>query len=231
MNLPGRTDYIDIHTHTDTPVQHGVFAVVNYLIGDEKEPDFDSEGLYSAGIHPWHITTTDYKKGLELLRELSHRKNIVAIGEAGFDRIKGPSTDLQRMVFEEQAMLARNCGKPLIIHCVKGWEDLLRSHTALKPENKWLIHGFRGSRELAAQLITRGFYLSVWFDFALREASSDLIRSVPINRLFLETDGADVNIRDIYNKVSSDLGTTVEDLRKQIFSNFYDFFQLKGDIK
>ena len=59
----------------------------------------------------------------------------------------------------------------------------------------WLVHGFRGNMELASQLLSKGMYLSFWFDFVLRTESADLLRHLPVNRLFLETDGADVDIR------------------------------------
>jgi TatD DNase family protein len=88
----------------------------------------------------------------------------------------------------------------------------------------WMIHGFRGSVELAAQLISKGMYLSFWFDFVLRPESSGLIKSMPLDRIFLETDGAVVNIRDIYKKAANDLNLSVEELKAKILSNFFVFF-------
>ncbi len=52
----------------------------------------------------------------------------------------------------------------------------------------------------------------------------DLLRSLPVDRIFLETDGAEVDIRDIYKKVSGDLGISVEELKEKILSNFKEFF-------
>ena len=99
--------------------------------------------------------------------------------------------------------------KPLVIHCVKAWDELLASHRNLKPETPWLVHGFRGKKELALQqLLSKGMYLSFWFDFVLRPESAELLRFLPKERIFLETDGADVDIKDIYNKVANDLGIT-----------------------
>ena len=75
------------------------------------------------------------------------------------------------------------------------------------------------------QLTSKGFYLSIWFEFALRPESSALIKNLPGNRIFLETDGANVDIRDIYKKVTDDLGTSVDDLKKMILGNFNEFFR------
>ena len=68
--------------------------------------------------------------------------------------------DLQKEVFLAQANLAEETHKPLIIHCVKAWADLIACKKAVKPEMPWIIHGFRGNGELASQLVRLGFYLS-----------------------------------------------------------------------
>ena len=128
--------------------------------------------------------------------------------------------ELQRPVFEEQVAIADKHKKPLVIHCVKAWDELLASHRNLKPETPWLVHGFRGKKELASQLLSRGMYISLWFDFTLRPESADLIRFLPGDRIFLETDGADVDIKEIYRKVSHDLAIPVDELKKLILTNF-----------
>ncbi len=121
-------------------------------------------------------------------------------------------------------MISESLSKPLIIHCVRAWDELLSVHKILKPAMPWMIHGFRGSVKLAEQLLSKGMYLSVWFDFVLRQESSDLLRTLPYNKVFLETDGADVDIRDIYKKVSDDRKISVEELKEIIRSNFNEFF-------
>jgi TatD DNase family protein len=153
---------------------------------------------------------------------------LIAIGEAGFDKLSGPSPELQRKTFEEQVMIAEDFRLPVIIHCVRAWDELLAVYKNLKPKMPWLIHGFRGKKVLAAQLLSKGMYLSFWFDFVLKPESSDLLKSLPVDRIFLETDGADVDIRDIYNKVSDDLDLKVEELKAKILSNFFVFFNLKN---
>ena len=91
----------------------------------------------------------------------------------------------------------------------------------------WMIHGFRGNLQLAQQLLSKGMYISIWFNYAIRPESAILFRNLPGNRIFLETDGADIDIRDIYKKVSDDRGISVIDLKSEIISNFNNFFNLK----
>lgn len=90
----------------------------------------------------------------------------------------------------------------------------------------WLIHGFRGSVELAGQLLSKGMFLSFWFDFVLRPESSNLLRSLPSERIFLETDGADVGISIIYEKVADDLNMEVDELKSLILKNYYTLFSI-----
>ena len=90
----------------------------------------------------------------------------------------------------------------------------------------WMIHGFRGNVELATQLLSKGMYLSFWFDFVMRPESTKLLRSLPKDRIFLETDGADTDIRIIYDKVAGDLDISVDELKKIFLRNFNEFFNV-----
>ena len=100
----------------------------------------DAPQLQSVGIHPWHASEWQ----IEHLDELATDPRVVAIGEAGFDTLRGPSAEIQTRIFRHQALLAERLGKPLIIHCVKAWDALLEQQRLLRPETPWIIHGFRG---------------------------------------------------------------------------------------
>jgi TatD DNase family protein len=149
---------------------------------------------------------------------------MIAIGEAGFDKLRGPSAELQLKVFNEQVTIAETCRKPVIIHCVKAWDELLSAQKNLKPSTPWMIHGFRGSVEMAKQLLSKGMHLSFWFDYVMRSESAGLMKSLPHNRIFLETDGADIDIRIIYEKVARDLAISVDELKLAVLSNFNEIF-------
>ena len=225
MNLPQPGEYIDIHTHNSTSPE-GIFAVENIMAHEGSGPETITAGAFTAGIHPWHLNENNREELLEFIRSIAGNPNLIAFGEAGFDKLRGPSVDLQKSTFAEQVKIAGEKRKPLIIHCVRAWDELLAAHKNLKPLTPWLVHGFRGKKELALQLIKRGMYLSFWFDFVMRPESAELLRFVPKERLFLETDGADVDIREIYRKVSNDLALSVDDLKNVILSNFNVLFRL-----
>ena len=226
MNSPRPGDYIDIHTHNSRHVP-GVFAVENIMAHENRDPESISTPVFTAGIHPWHLDETNSEALLAYIRRIASGPNLIAFGEAGFDKLRGPSHEIQLAVFSEQVRIAGEFGKPLVIHCVKAWNELQQAHRDLKPETPWLVHGFRGKKDLALQLVKRGMYISFWFDFVIRPESSVLLKSLPPDRIFLETDGADADIRDIYAKVSADIGFSVDKLKEHILANYHGLFMKK----
>jgi TatD DNase family protein len=226
MNLPQPGDYIDIHTHGSTPAA-GIFTVENRMAHEGCHVERIPGVVYTFGIHPWHLNEGNKTYLTGLVKEMADNPEVIAIGEAGFDKLRGPSIELQRKSFEEQISIAEEFRLPVVVHCVRAWDELLSVYKNLRPEMPWLIHGFRGNKVLAAQLVSKGMYLSFWFGFVMRIESSDLLRSIPVNRIFLETDGADVDIRVIYNKVATDLDLTVNELKSVIYKNFTVFYMHK----
>lgn len=225
MNLPQPGEYIDIHTHNAKPAD-GVFAIENLMAHENLKPENISARAFTAGIHPWHLNENNREQLLEYIRNIAQDPGLIAFGEAGFDKLRGPSVELQKSTFAEQVKIAGENRKPLVIHCVRSWDELLVAHKNLKPVTPWLVHGFRGKKELALQLIKKGMYLSFWFDFVIRPESSNLIRFLPKERIFLETDGADADIREIYRKVSVDLAIDVDELKRIILNNFNTLFKM-----
>jgi TatD DNase family protein len=223
MIIPHSDDYIDVHTHGAKSTV-GIFSVENLMAHEERRPSDIPSMSCTFGIHPWYLSGENHLSLLDSVKEAIGQKNMIGVGEAGFDRLRGPSPELQRSIFESQAAIAEKSSKPVVVHCVRAWDELINIHRKLKPEMPWLVHGFRGKKELAGQLISRGMYISLWFDFVLRKESEELIRSLPVEKLFLETDGSDTDIRTIYGKVANDLSFTVAELKERIFENFRTFF-------
>jgi TatD DNase family protein len=226
MNLPGPDDYIDIHTHDGVASDPGIFTVISLMAHEGKQPGNITSVAYTFGIHPWFLTESAHDRQIAAVIKAAVDPSIIAIGEAGFDRLKGPSPDLQRRTFEEQVSVAEEQNKPVVIHCVRAWDELLQAHKRLKPSKPWMVHGFRGNKELAAQLISKNMFLSFWFDFIIRPEATLLIRSLPADRILLETDGSGTNIKDIYKKVSEDLEMSIEELKRVIYKNFIEFFRI-----
>lgn len=190
---------LDFHTHHEN-AQPGT-AVVNLPVHLLSDPDMFSPaegGLYSVGIHPWWIDGTyDEDRLWKGVETLAVHPQVVAIGECGLDRLKG---DFARQVifFEKHARLAETLGKPLIIHCVRAFDDIIAAKKRLGPTVQWTIHGFRGKPQQAEQLIRAGFALS----FGIK-ANPATVRLVPKERRLFETDDDDVQIADVVKKFSN----------------------------
>ena len=219
MYLPQPGDYIDIHVHGGLPAS-GIFILESLMAHEGKLPVDVSGIAYTYGIHPWFLNEENHKQLINSVENTVIQPEIIAIGEAGFDRLRGPSPELQSRVFEEQIIISEKISKPIVIHCVRAWDELLAVHKKTKPKMPWLIHGFRGNVELADQLLSKGMFLSFWFEFILRPESGDLLRHLPLDRIFLETDGAEIDIRSIYNKVARDLNISIDELKSIILKNF-----------
>lgn len=146
---------------------------------------------FCAGLHPWDVTE-GFDNQLDVLEKLLANPQVLAVGECGFDSLKGPSHELQEQAFIRQVELSEQFGKPMILHVVRDFDSVIRLRHTLKPEQPWLIHGFRGGPEQMNQLYSHGILVS----FGLKH-NPESLRQVSSDRLFLETDGHDTIVQTI----------------------------------
>lgn len=172
---------LDIHTHV-LPEEPGS-ALVCTGCGPVPDGALGQGHWFSAGLHPWDVTE-DFDSQLDILETLLANPRVPAVGECGFDALKGPSYELQEQAFIRQIELSEHYAKPMILHVVRDFDSVIRLRRTLKPEQPWLIHGFRGGPEQMKQLYSHGILVS----FGLKH-NPESLRQVPSDRLFLETDG------------------------------------------
>ena len=208
------TDFFNIHTHTSVHPESEILSLA------PEELSTDNRSVYaSVGIHPWTLTEESADIQWETLRESVKDKRIVAIGECGLDKLKGPSIALQTAVFKQEAALAENCSLPLIIHCVKAFNELIQLKKEISPRQPWIIHGFRGKLPLAMDCIRHGFYLSIGSNF-----QENALKAIPLDRLFIETDESDESIGSIYQRIAETKGISLQELAEAINKNVREVF-------
>ena len=196
--------FIDLHTHNNAPAANTIFNSNCYIDGRS----------ISIGIHPWHINN-DWQNIFADIATHAKADNVVAIGECGFDMLKSPATaELQEEIFRAHAQLAETLCKPLIIHCVKALDRLMSLHKDIKPQQAWVVHGFRGKPQQAEQLTKAGLYISLGEKFNHESA-----KAIPTERLFIETDESACSIAEIYRAVAQAKGITAEALAQQTMQN------------
>ncbi len=171
----------DVHTHRRAPAAG---RIVNIDPSGPFAPLLPGQ-TYSAGIHPWRAERADMFGEVE---RLAACPEVVAIGETGLDKRRGPSLDIQIPLFRRHIELAESVGKPLIVHCVGAWQELL---ALPRPRVMTIIHGFRGKPELARQLTAAGFFLSLGARYNPASERLALFRESDMSDLSDESDESD----------------------------------------
>ena len=207
--------YFDIHTHR-IPL-HPSQAIVSI---DASALPLDGKVVHaSIGIHPWHLTETNAGNLWKTLKSSIKDQRIVAIGEAGLDKLKGPDMTFQTSVFRQEITLAESANLPMVIHCVRAFNELIQIKKESKPKQPWIIHGFRGKPSIAQELLKHGFWLS--FGSHYQEES---LKITPLNCMFVETDESEESIGSIYLRIAETKGISLEELVEAINKNVQEVF-------
>ncbi len=196
----------------------------------------------TVGVHP-HDAAKANGRTWERMRELLTHPKVLALGEIGLDyHYNFSPPDVQREVFRRQLELAREAGKPVIIHTREAWADtlaILRQYWA-ESSPPCVMHCFSGGPEQARECLELGFVLSfagvVTFPKALRV--QEAARAAPSDRLLVETDApylAPVPHRGRRNepayvahtaaRVAELRGEPLEELAEAITANFRRIFR------
>ncbi len=144
------------------------------------------------------------------------------MGECGLDKRIETSLDIQTEVFEKQLLLAIKYQKPVVLHCVSAYQEVIEIKKRLKIEVPMIIHGFSKNWQVAKSLLDNGFYLSLGKYLLRNPELSAVFEQVPDTRFFLETDTIEESINDVYIKAASvknkDVEQIIEDNFKVVFN-------------
>ncbi len=182
----------DVHSHTY--VQHENVLTIQQL----KLSDQIFETPFSISVHPWDVETP---YNAEQLYQYAMHINCLAIGETGLDKLHG-NIDVQKHVFLEHIKLAKRVNKPLILHCVRAFEDCIALLKQEQFSHGVLFHGFNKHPNLAQQLIKKGYYIGLGASFLKENPNFErfLVESNFENILF-ETDmNSELDIKSLYQK-------------------------------
>ncbi len=222
--------YINIHKHG--PGQSGdEVAVKNIFAHDIPQQVGAWKAPLSIGIHPWHLNPGNIDARLALIEKFSGHESVIAIGEIGLDHKTPAPPGLQKEAFIKQLDIAGHVNKPVIIHCVKAYPEIISIVKITRFKGNAIFHGFNQNKQIAGQLLKNGFYLS--FGHALlneKSNASKLFAEIYDNRFFLETDEANIDIKRIFERAAILKNTDVEVVKKIVFDNFNDCFNFKMAI-
>lgn len=214
--------YVNLHTHQFTESAE-ILEIVN-----QYPQELDAAiPHYSIGIHPWYILENRIKADLETIESKLALPNCLAIGECGLDKRIEVPMQLQAAAFEAQLALAEKYKKPVIIHCVAAFSELVQVKKKLKVSVPMIVHGFSKNMATAKQLLDNGFYLSFGKYLLRNPELESVFKSVPDNRFFLETDTVGESISEVYALAAKYRNITVGQLEQIIANNFTTVFTTK----
>lgn len=196
---------IDSHTHNPAP---GAVMNIDPVAIPPRSLKLEDGMFYSVGIHPWHAGCYT-RRDVDRMKRLASDPRVVAIGETGLDSVhvayewmkRGnveeivqslPDIDRQMDLLKLHIELSELTGKPLLLHVVKCYPEIMKLNLHLKPTQPWVIHGFRGKPGLAKDLLLRGFYLSYGEKF-----NPESVEVTPPDRMLAETDESCVPFAEI----------------------------------
>ena len=216
--------FIDIHTHSIQPDKDRI-----QIINLNLETPCPEQGFYSYGIHPWALDDAEFQveKALQTLEEKQKMPQVIALGEAGLDKMHKASFERQIELFERQIELSEALQKPMILHDVRSHNEIIALRKKHKAHQPWIVHGFNGTEQDIQQITGQGMYLSV--GEALLHPERKICKSfkfIDLDYLFLETDMAEIGIGKVYEAAASLLEMDLSTLKMRIFANFARLFRL-----
>lgn len=182
--------FFDFHHHDF----YRNFGIYNLKYGDEIQT-----GSFSAGIHPNEISE-DIEDYFFWLKEISLEKNCVAIGECGLDGLVKVDEKLQEDIFAKQIDYANQIRKPIIIHCVRRFSRL--NHFKKRAKVPMIIHGFNKRKTIGDDLLKNDFSLSFGQSILYDVNLQNFFKKFPLHKIFLESDSADFNLDELYEKAA-----------------------------
>lgn len=198
----------------------------------------------SAGIHPHNAASVD-EQTLSKIRAFAEHPRVVAIGETGLDYYRDHSPrDAQARSFRAHIAIAREVGKPVIVHCRDAMEDAI---AIMKDESiheiGGVMHCFAGTPDDVRRLLDMNLYISFAGNITYPNASAlrESLLAVPGHRLLLETDAPYLSPREnrgkrnepafitsIIRQAAETRGVTIEDMNRISVTNFEELFRI-GD--
>ena len=211
--------FFNLHTHILSEVET-ILEVVNQYPWEFKE----NIPYYSIGIHPWYISEKRLASDLEIIEEKLKSKECLALGECGLDKRIEIPLSIQIAVFEQQIALAERYQKPLVLHLVAAFDELIEIKKRLKISVPIIIHGFSKNQQVAKQLLDAGFYLSFGKYLLRNPELESVFKFVPNEKFLLETDTCEETIEHVYALAARYKELTLEEMQLVVARNFKKLF-------
>lgn len=210
----------NLHTHSYSGSSN-IVEVVNVYPYEE----ISDIPYFSTGIHPWYIDEEKIEEHISIIEARLQMHNCLALGECGLDKRIEIPIGLQMRIFEKQLLLAIKYQKPVILHLVAAFQELIEIKNRLQPDVPMIIHGFSKNAQVAKQLLDNGFYLSFGKYLLRNPELSEVFAGVPEDRFFLETDTIEEGLEQVYEKAALARNMSIQEIENIVSNNFKTVFK------
>lgn len=218
-----RPKLLDCHTHSQEVSCQAIRSLT--YVEWSGDATIEEGQLYSIGFHPWSLPLEENQTALidQMQRRLASAPQIVAIGECGIDKVRSNATLSQQLVWlEAQMRLACQLQRPILLHTVRAWAEMIEMRSQMEQEFAQLppmvLHGFRARGEVAQMMLSKGFALS----FGRHYDAEALHLAYESHALLVETDELPDGlthrkaIEATYAHIAEELASTPEVLASQV---------------
>lgn len=213
--------FIDIHTHKLVENKN-IISIYNTFLYKENLKKKNQ----SIGLHPWHLEETNIEEEIVRIEKNITNERVIAIGECGLDKLCKTNFMLQIEILKRQIKIAEKVSKPVIIHCVKSYNEILQIRKKTNLNIPWIIHDFNENQEITKKLIDKNIYISIGKKINNQQTKVyKNLQDFNLDYIFLETDDSEYLIEDIYLRVSEKLNLKKQKLVEIICNNFLRVFK------
>ncbi len=224
MIVPKKSSLINVHTHGRTGIEDE-FSIMNINASEVEKIKVEAKQAYSVGLHPWNVDSEKHEQELDAVAKAAELDCVIAIGEVGLDGNYFEYHDQQEAIFRSQIEIAEKVGKPLIIHCVRAYPDILKIKKERKDKIPWIIHDYNYNISTARKLVAEGCYLSFGKGLFIPGTKVQYIFArIEDNRFFLESDEGEYNITQVYDEACAIQRIGQEEMVAKVAANYKTCF-------
>ena len=218
-------NFWDFHTHNP-----GKRNILNLNYSSSKNTQrFSYIQPITLSAHPWdsdRFNLSEFVSSYEYVKSREDLK-VVGIGEIGVDRLRGAPLRDQISQLGELVSFSSEVGLPMVFHCVKSLEDILKVLNDQSVTYTCLFHDFNGSSQMIDRVIQMGHLIGV--GRSIFRDNSRIMKSfsnISLDHILLETDDLNIEIGQIYAKVAEIKNVTVDQVRLKMIRNSAKIFEL-----
>ncbi len=212
--------YVDFHTHRRSGDALEILNVEALDAGAVARACQQGQP-FSLGVHPWcaDVSQTELQEAFSRIEQCVNVDGFVAIGECGLDWVSQVARAAQMSVFEQQIELAHRLAVPVVLHCVRAFEEVMQT-LRVRKIRRAVFHSFVGSVQQAERVVREGYFCS----FSPRSLASprtrEVIKAIAPSAMLVERDECECSIEEVYEAVATLRKCSVEELREIIFDNY-----------